>query len=536
MAPELFQDGGVHSYASDFWALGCVLYECYAGRPPFVGSEFTLLVNSILSDPIPSLPGNPSDLFVDLVNCLLVKDPAERVHWPELCEHGFWRTKLELLPLPPQPAFTNMLHLFTKPHLSERNDNKPVQHRTPPKSREKVSNKVHEQDENSVKGLNTPIKSASVARKAQTKVGSEVVSGKQKLTANVTRGMNILRLSRIAKSNLQRENERENYRKMPSKNAENDTEVKIENTDMELDFSEHVDEDGQDEFDTSDSPAIAMSNLKFPDQVDENDKIECTDTEANQMDINKAIFDEAKTSECDSLLDNVDVPATPPIVSINRRTPRTNSGLEGEADAFNAASDPSQVMWHPSDLSVRPVMQSKKNDKVFEAGLVLPFDALGATDFVKLSPEQLESFVSRITNVLAGNSPVLEKQNTIKYLEFLSLNTEAANTVTNGPIMLVVVKMLRQAKASPLRVQLASLVGLLIRHATFINTDLANSGIMGALTDGIRDKQEKVRRFSMAALGELLFYISTQDETHSREAGVLESPSKESRTASGWQV
>lgn len=36
MAPELFQDGSVYSYYSDFWAFGCVLYEMAAGHPPFV--------------------------------------------------------------------------------------------------------------------------------------------------------------------------------------------------------------------------------------------------------------------------------------------------------------------------------------------------------------------------------------------------------------------------------------------------------------------------------------------------------------------
>lgn len=136
MAPELFQDGGVHSFASDFWALGCVLYECYVGQPPFIGKEFTQLVNSVLSDPTPSLPGTPSRPFVNLINSLLIKDPAERIQWTEICGHAFWRTKFTMLQLPPQPAFTNMLEFFTKPYLSEQSSDKPLQNKTPPRNRE----------------------------------------------------------------------------------------------------------------------------------------------------------------------------------------------------------------------------------------------------------------------------------------------------------------------------------------------------------------------------------------------------------------
>ena len=40
MAPELFLPEGLHSYASDFWSLGCVLYELRRGGPPF-GDEYT---------------------------------------------------------------------------------------------------------------------------------------------------------------------------------------------------------------------------------------------------------------------------------------------------------------------------------------------------------------------------------------------------------------------------------------------------------------------------------------------------------------
>lgn len=40
MAPELFEVRGVYSFASDIWALGCILYEMGQGNPPFVSISF----------------------------------------------------------------------------------------------------------------------------------------------------------------------------------------------------------------------------------------------------------------------------------------------------------------------------------------------------------------------------------------------------------------------------------------------------------------------------------------------------------------
>ncbi|KAK4266480.1 hypothetical protein QN277_027392 [Acacia crassicarpa] len=540
MAPELFEDGGVHSYASDFWALGCVLYECYTGRPPFVGREFTKLVKSIISDPVPPLHGNPSRPFVNLINSLLVKDPAERIQWAELCGHAFWKTKVNMVSLPPQPAFDDMIELHAKPCLSERNGDKSSQNKIPPKSREKDMRGLLKQDENSImgpRGHDTPTRGPPNGHRTQIKGFGKTTEVRQKDASSASKAMNLLRLSRIAKSNLQKENEKENYRRPLPNSSDNGSEVKIENTDMELDFNENTEDDAQDEIDGSDHitslPDEKMSNMNQnqgkPEEMESNNELDTPSV------VNTPNSDDSRSLDPESNPEHPDISSISPSVSPQVRKHRVKEDLGSalDFDSSRSSGNISQVLWHQSDLSVRPVMPSRKIDK--EVIPSLPFEAFTVSDFVKMSKEQLDTIQNRIVAILNGNSIIGEKQNVIRFLEMLSNNADAANILTNGPIMLTLAKLLRQSKASALRVQLASLIGLLIRHSTYIDDSLANSGILSSLTDGLRDKQDKVRRFSMAALGELLFYISTQNEDN-RDNNHLESPSKDNRATFGWQV
>ncbi|XP_006823231.1 serine/threonine-protein kinase ULK4-like [Saccoglossus kowalevskii] len=99
MAPEVV-DGGSHSMASDLWALGCLLYEMYTGKPPFMAELYSDLLNKILKHdfPAPRVSGprrpKPSPEFCDILNNLLKKNSDERMDWNKLVYHPFWQGAL----------------------------------------------------------------------------------------------------------------------------------------------------------------------------------------------------------------------------------------------------------------------------------------------------------------------------------------------------------------------------------------------------------------------------------------------------------
>jgi serine/threonine-protein kinase ULK4 len=47
MAPELFSEGGVFSYASDLWSFGCILFEFMTGETPYKSSSLSKIIKMI---------------------------------------------------------------------------------------------------------------------------------------------------------------------------------------------------------------------------------------------------------------------------------------------------------------------------------------------------------------------------------------------------------------------------------------------------------------------------------------------------------
>ncbi|MDY3561143.1 protein kinase [Gemmata sp. JC673] len=81
MAPEQAAGARQVGPAADVYALGTILFECLAGRPPFVGTEPMSVMLRVLNDPPPDVralrPDVPRDLAAVVATCL-AKAPERR--------------------------------------------------------------------------------------------------------------------------------------------------------------------------------------------------------------------------------------------------------------------------------------------------------------------------------------------------------------------------------------------------------------------------------------------------------------------------
>lgn len=69
--------------------------------------------------------------------------------------------------------------------------------------------------------------------------------------------------------------------------------------------------------------------------------------------------------------------------------------------------------------------------------------------------------------------PPHPQANTLAYFETLCADTATANMLINSSLASLLVRMLRSAKVPALRARLAGIIGVLVRHATYISDDLA---------------------------------------------------------------
>jgi serine/threonine-protein kinase len=80
LAPEQIRGGSIDGRA-DLYSLGCVVYECLTGEPPFVGaSEIAVIGGHLSRQPQPIHDRRPElpDALDAVFSRVLAKDPVDR--------------------------------------------------------------------------------------------------------------------------------------------------------------------------------------------------------------------------------------------------------------------------------------------------------------------------------------------------------------------------------------------------------------------------------------------------------------------------
>ncbi|CAF4876408.1 unnamed protein product [Rotaria sp. Silwood1] len=94
MCPELV-DEKPYDHSADLWALGCILYEVYHGKPPFFTNNVFHLIKMIGKESV-KWPKPISSDMRNFLEGLLTKDSTQRLTWPDLLHHSFVRTGVKV--------------------------------------------------------------------------------------------------------------------------------------------------------------------------------------------------------------------------------------------------------------------------------------------------------------------------------------------------------------------------------------------------------------------------------------------------------
>ncbi|XP_053257985.1 serine/threonine-protein kinase 36 isoform X2 [Podarcis raffonei] len=115
MAPELVEEKP-YDHTADLWSVGCILYELCVGTPPFYTNSIFQLVSLIIKDPI-KWPKNMSPNFKSFLQGLLMKDPRQRLSWPELLYHPFIAGRVTVIDDTADQGITNPFTSKLPPEL-----------------------------------------------------------------------------------------------------------------------------------------------------------------------------------------------------------------------------------------------------------------------------------------------------------------------------------------------------------------------------------------------------------------------------------
>ena len=620
MAPELFQDDGVYSFASDLWSFGCLMFEFLTGKPPFSSSSLNKLIKMIQEDPVPLHILQSSNELQDLISQLLEKDPLKRIGWEELLEHPYFSERIEnlsSLKFPNQPQFdeyirnrgidpehykihrhNNFAKKLMQPHNPKNLDVMRLSYNVKKNMENGSYNKdklrsddVHlnnqnieldfaeendEDDNGQADEYSTPLERENNDPPIKTFKNSNIDNIMEKpskpsfLNNNITiPGQKVFDKSERNRFDENKPLETEEFKndkeymninmlhaeKRDFKhltNINNSKPRKIvsahSDVDSKLIENKYLDTETDDTDERQFNKFIMNKNKSVPNTMKKNESV--ASHHAKILENKHPLMAKAKSSKHSAhQKDNVRSPNTikfypdssgahqvlstecSEVKSTGSKTiykvQRQNSFKTDCSQAKKMCPKPiEQLMIHHSDTAVKPIIGNKDIEKSVEPmykSSYLTFIPWSAEEFErKIDSPEIENYLSEIYNGIVSNNNLTERVHTLSYFESIITNSNVSNKLINSAFFTLFVHMLGKYVKSH-TIKIWSIIGLLIRHATVIENEVAESGICTILWQTLTDDNKNVRRKAIAALGEYLFYAATQLDDD-QASGVWEIP------------
>jgi hypothetical protein len=85
-SPEIIEPNKSHSFSTDYWSMGCIIFEMLTGKPPFETRDKPSTMRRIANVQY-TCPPHMSELAKDLISKLLVRDSNQRLTPKQVIEH-----------------------------------------------------------------------------------------------------------------------------------------------------------------------------------------------------------------------------------------------------------------------------------------------------------------------------------------------------------------------------------------------------------------------------------------------------------------
>ncbi|XP_072250819.1 serine/threonine-protein kinase ULK4 [Leuresthes tenuis] len=481
-APEVLQ-GSETSISSDLWALGCILYYMYTGKPPFYSDSYTKLTEMILYQEAPPprqsvfSAGPPSQDFQSLLKGLLNKKTDKRMKWPELLDHPFW-TQL----------------------IKEQGD----------------AVVVEGEEENDVcEGVcSVNLRHTRTCSLVPSGPTDNLLGSHLDITQPGCRVSKKLISSNTTSAATYRPCDAETDYQQSVKQLSSETSKNSQGLHMKM----GKDRGGEGMVKSGDDPehsGLQQPKKSFTTELRPKSGVDEDNTEA--------IF---LLSSCTN----------------SRRSCNTsNSSNQNPALEASTGTDITncvkRLLHTDSDLTVTPIIDNPKIVKTTSVRFepkTLCVPAYSVEKLQALSDEEWTVFLSQLCTSLEqqsmSNCPpsssapppstaIRSKLNLLCYLCCVVGHTNVANRLINSSLLLVLTQQLRQAPNWDVRSKILRVMGLLALHCSHLEEDSPVSEAMSTLTDLLRDnlRNNKLKQLLLPPLGEFLYLISSQEKRGSPE-------------------